>query len=138
MLLSLLLLPSYASVPSSPAPPPLLPLTRMSSAHMRLSRGSEALNFSMRGSTLPVKRPPHSLGVASSSAAAAAAAAGWVAGAAAACVCVCAGRRGGRADAGGQLETTPAAVLLLGFFRQGGSICCCRSLLGVKGLIGGY
>ena len=32
----------------------------MSSAHMRLSKGSDSLNFSMRGSVAPVKRPPHS------------------------------------------------------------------------------
>mmetsp|Transcript_22664 Transcript_22664/g.62571 ORF Transcript_22664/g.62571 Transcript_22664/m.62571 type:complete len:282 (-) Transcript_22664:148-993(-) len=31
-----------------------------SSAHMRLSKGSDSLNFSIRGSVLPVKRPPHS------------------------------------------------------------------------------
>lgn len=96
------------------------------------------MNFSISGSTLPVKRPPHSLGVASSSAAAAAA--GWVAGAAAACVCACK-KEGGMEDGCGvmgQWQTVPAAVLMLGFFCQGGSICCCRSLLGVKGLIGGY
>lgn len=34
--------------------------TRMSSAHMRLSKGRLSLNFSMSGSVLPVKRPPHS------------------------------------------------------------------------------
>ena len=35
-------------------------LTLMSSAHMRLSKGRDSLNFSIRGSVLPVKRPPHS------------------------------------------------------------------------------
>lgn len=32
----------------------------MSSDHMRLSKGSDSLNFSISGSVLPVKRPPHS------------------------------------------------------------------------------
>ena len=39
---------------------PRLQLTLMSSAHMRLSNGRLSLNFSIRGSVLPVKRPPHS------------------------------------------------------------------------------
>lgn len=34
--------------------------TLMSCAHMRLSNGSDSLNFSMSGSVLPVNRPPHS------------------------------------------------------------------------------
>lgn len=34
--------------------------TRMSSAHMRRSNGSDSLNFSIKGSVRPVKRPPHS------------------------------------------------------------------------------
>jgi hypothetical protein len=33
----------------------------MSSAHMRLSNGRLSLNFSISGSVLPVKRPPHNL-----------------------------------------------------------------------------
>jgi len=33
----------------------------MSARHRRLSKSMELLNFSMRGSVLPVKRPPHSL-----------------------------------------------------------------------------
>jgi hypothetical protein len=43
-------------------------LTRMSSAHMRLSKGSDSLNFSISGSVLPVNRPPHSFLVPASSA----------------------------------------------------------------------
>mmetsp|Transcript_7467 Transcript_7467/g.14687 ORF Transcript_7467/g.14687 Transcript_7467/m.14687 type:complete len:218 (-) Transcript_7467:230-883(-) len=35
-----------------------LPL--MSSAHIRLSKGRDSLNFSIKGSVLPVKRPPQS------------------------------------------------------------------------------
>mmetsp|Transcript_13265 Transcript_13265/g.38550 ORF Transcript_13265/g.38550 Transcript_13265/m.38550 type:complete len:244 (-) Transcript_13265:264-995(-) len=35
-------------------------LPRMSSAHMRLSNGSDSLYFSINGSIAPVKRPPHS------------------------------------------------------------------------------
>ncbi len=46
--------------------------TWMSSAHMRLSTGRDSLNFSMRGSVLPVKRPPHSFLVPASCVAAAA------------------------------------------------------------------
>ena len=34
--------------------------TIRSSLHMRLSKGNDSLNFSMRGSVAPVKRPPHS------------------------------------------------------------------------------
>lgn len=50
------------------------PLTRMSWSHMRLSTGRLSLNFSIRGSVAPVKRPPQSfLG----SAAALAWARGW-------------------------------------------------------------
>ena len=46
--------------------------TLMSSAHMRLSKGSDSLNFSISGSVLPVNRPPHSFFVAASGAASAA------------------------------------------------------------------
>lgn len=78
-----------------PASPPFVSHQRtlISSAHMRLSSGSDALNFSISGSTLPVKRPPHNLGVASSAAGAADAAV--LAGAAAACVINWWDRQGG-------------------------------------------
>ena len=32
----------------------------MSSLHMHLSKGSDSLNLSIKGSVAPVKRPPHS------------------------------------------------------------------------------
>lgn len=60
-------------------PVPEHPRTLMSSAHSRLSNGSDSLNFSMSGSVLPVKRPPHSF------AAGAAGAAGGALGALVAC-----------------------------------------------------
>jgi hypothetical protein len=47
----------------------------MSSFHIRLSTGRDSLNFSISGSVLPVKRPPHSLRVLSPAAGAAAGAA---------------------------------------------------------------
>ena len=47
-------------------------LTLMSSAHMRLSKGSDSLNFSISGSVFPVNRPPHSFLVAASGGASAA------------------------------------------------------------------
>ena len=36
-------------------------LTSISDFHIRLSYDRDSLNFSMMGSTSPVKRPPHSL-----------------------------------------------------------------------------
>ena len=33
--------------------------TRVSSCHMRLSKGSDSLNFSISGSVAPVNLPPH-------------------------------------------------------------------------------
>ena len=38
----------------------MMGLTLMSSLHMRLSNGNDSLNFSIRGSVAPVKRPPQS------------------------------------------------------------------------------
>lgn len=82
-------------------------LTLMSSAHMRLSKGSDSLNFSISGSVLPVKRPPHSFLVLASGA-------GAEAGAAPACRNVMATQRQRRSrDA---LTTTLGTV---------GRLCCC-------------
>jgi hypothetical protein len=88
----------------------------MSSAHIRLSSGSEALNFSMRGSTLPVKRPPHSLGVAASSAAGAAGAAAAGAAAEGACVAACGRKQEGLGGRTGAAAATWGARVVA---------CCC-------------